>query len=54
MNQYTASSIFSNQTSLWGLDKDFWLAMTAVLLIVILMNVIFWRMSAKITPTKNK
>lgn len=28
--------------SLWGLDMGFWVSMSVVLLIVILMNVIFW------------
>lgn len=31
-------------TTLWGLDMGFWVAMAAVLLIVVLMNVVFWGM----------
>ena len=34
-------------TALWGLDMGFWVAMAAVALIVILMNVIFWNMKPK-------
>lgn len=34
-------------TTLWGLDMGFWVAMAAVALIVILMNVIFWNMKPK-------
>ncbi len=33
--------------SLWGLDMGFWLSMGLVLLIVILMNVIFWGMKPR-------
>lgn len=36
-------------TTLWGLDMGFWVAMAAVALIVVLMNVIFW--SRKPKPT---
>ncbi len=32
------------RTELWGLNMGFWVAMTAVLVIVVLMNVIFWSM----------
>ena len=32
------------RTELWGLNMGFWVAMTAVLVIVVLMNVIFWCM----------
>lgn len=31
-------------TTLWGLDMGFWVAMAVVLLIVVLMNVVFWGM----------
>ena len=31
-------------TTLWGLDMGVWVAMAAVLLIVVLMNVVFWGM----------
>lgn len=34
-------------TSFLGIDMGFWAAMAAVLLIVILMNVVFWRMKPK-------
>lgn len=30
-----------------GLDKEFWIAMSVVALIVILMNIIFWGMPTK-------
>lgn len=30
-----------------GLDKDFWIAMAVVALIVILMNIVFWGMPKK-------
>lgn len=35
------------RTSLWGIDMGFWVALSAVLLIVILMNVVFWGMKPK-------
>lgn len=31
-------------TTLWGVDMGFWVAIAAVLLIVLLMNVVFWGM----------
>ena len=31
-------------TTLWGLDLGFWVAMAAVVLIVVGMNLIFWSM----------
>ena len=34
-------------TTLWGLNMGFWVSMGVVLLIVILMNVVFWIMKAK-------
>ena len=34
-------------TSFCGIDMGFWAAMSAVLLLVILMNVVFWGMSPK-------
>lgn len=34
-------------TTLWGLDLGFWVAMAAVVLLVVLMNVIFWSMKPK-------
>lgn len=40
-------------TTEWlGLNMGFWVALAAVLLIVILMNVLFWSMKPK-TDTKN-
>lgn len=30
--------------SLFGLDMEFWIAMAAVALLVVLMNVVFWGM----------
>lgn len=40
-------------TTEWlGLNMGFWLAFAAVLLIVILMNILFWSMKPK-TDTKN-
>lgn len=35
------------RTSLFGIDMGFWVAMSAVLLIVIVMNVVFWGMKPK-------
>lgn len=34
-------------TTLWGLDMGFWVAMGAVLLIVIVMNAVFWSVKPK-------
>ena len=34
-------------TTLWGLDLGFWVAMATVVLLVVLMNVIFWSMKPK-------
>lgn len=34
-------------TALWGVDMGFWAAMAAVMLIVLLMNVVFWSMKPK-------
>lgn len=31
-------------TTLWGIDMGFWAAMAAVIMIVILMNAVFWGM----------
>lgn len=31
-------------TTLWGIDMGFWVAMAAVIMIVILMNTVFWGM----------
>lgn len=31
-------------TTLWGIDMGFWVAMAAVIMIVILMNAVFWGM----------
>lgn len=33
-------------TSFWGIDMGFWVGMTVVLLIVIIMNVVFWGMKS--------
>lgn len=35
------------RTSLFGIDMGFWVAMSAVLLIVIVMNAVFWGMKPK-------
>lgn len=35
-------------TALFGLNIGFWVAMAVVVLIVILMNVVFWNMKPKI------
>lgn len=35
------------RTSLCGIDMGFWAALATVLLIVILMNVVFWSMKPK-------
>lgn len=37
-----------------GLDMGFWLALAAVTLIVIIMNVVFWSMKPLHENTKNK
>lgn len=37
-------------TSLWGVDMGFWVAMATVLLIVVLMNVVFWSIKPKNQP----
>lgn len=34
-------------TTLLGVDMGFWVAMAAVALVVVLMNVIFWKMNPK-------
>lgn len=39
-------------TTLWGLDIGFWAALTAVVLIVIFMNVVFWSIKPKHQPEK--
>lgn len=39
-------------TTLWGLDMGFWVAMGAVLLIVIVMNAVFWSVKPK-QPTED-
>lgn len=38
-------------TALFGLDMGFWVSMTVVALIVILMNVIFWSVKPKVHNT---
>ena len=42
-------NLFGN-TSFCGIDMGFWAALSAVLLIVILMNVVFWGMKPKKKP----
>lgn len=49
MNWTTVWLDLFGTTSLWGIDMGFWAAMAAVLLIVVLMNVIFWGMKPKKT-----
>lgn len=44
MNWTTIWMNLFGTTSLLGIDMGFWVAMAAVLLIVILMNVVFWSM----------
>ncbi len=34
-------------SALWGIDMGFWAAMAGVILIVILMNAVFWGMKPK-------
>ena len=36
-------------TALWGVDMGFWAAMAAVMLIVLLMNVVFWSMRPQVS-----
>lgn len=38
------------RTSFCGIDMGFWVALSAVLLIVILMNVVFWGINPKKIP----
>lgn len=33
--------------SFWGINMGFWVGMAAVLLIVVLMNVVFWSLKPK-------
>lgn len=40
-------------TSFCGIDMGFWAAMSVVLLIVILMNVVFWGMKPKSNHDEN-
>lgn len=49
MNWTTVWLDLFGTTSLWGIDMGFWMAMAAVLLIVVLMNVVFWGMKPKKT-----
>lgn len=42
-------NLFGN-TSFCGIDMGFWVALSAVLLIVILMNVVFWGMKPNEKP----
>lgn len=42
-------SLFGS-TSFCGIDIGFWVAMSVVLLIVILMNAVFWGIKPKETP----
>ena len=41
-------------TSLCGIDMGFWVAMSAVLLIVILMNAVFWGMKPRKRPEETE
>ena len=40
-------------TEFLGIDMGFWVAMAVVLLIVILMNVVFWSMKPKVRIQQN-
>lgn len=40
-------------TEFLGIDMGFWVAMAVVLLIVILMNVVFWSMKPKVSIHPN-
>lgn len=40
-------------TEFLGIDMGFWVAMAVVLLIVILMNVVFWSMKPKVRIRQN-
>lgn len=31
-------------TKLWGLDMGFWVSMAVVILVVLMMNIVFWSM----------
>lgn len=42
------------RTSFCGIDMGFWVALSAVLLIVILMNAVFWGMKPKENPEKSE
>lgn len=47
MNWTTIWRNLFGTTSFLGIDMGFWVAMTVVLLIVVLMNVVFWSMNPK-------
>ncbi|WP_164706581.1 hypothetical protein [Intestinibacillus sp. Marseille-P6563] len=47
MNWATLWTNLFGTTSFLGIDMGFWMGMAAVLLIVILMNVVFWNMKSK-------
>lgn len=40
-------SLFGGTTSFFGIDMGFWVGIAVVLLIVVLMNVVFWSMKPK-------
>lgn len=35
------------RTELWGLDMGFWVSILVVVLIVVIMNIVFWNMKPK-------
>ncbi|MCI6675779.1 MAG: hypothetical protein MSG78_02550 [Clostridiales bacterium] len=35
------------RTDIWGLDMGFWVSMLVVILIVVIMNIVFWNMKPK-------
>lgn len=47
MNWTTIWMDLFGTTSFWGINMGFWAAMAVVLLIVILMNVVFWSLKPK-------
>lgn len=47
MNWTTIWMNLFGTTSFLGIDRGFWVGMAVVLLIVILMNVVFWSMKPK-------
>ena len=52
MNWMTVWMALFGTTELFGLNIGFWVAMAVVVIIVAIMNVVFWRMRPKDTNKK--